>query len=167
MKRADGFPLQPNPACPVCNSPAIAAAGSMVELGASASDVAIALQVDIADVEQHFAQCVPLDVTPKSASDAELDALIRHGRDLYRAASIQNALVASASALSVSLRALAEKSNREQDRAKKESLLDGADPHAPTNTWPDALQKFVGAYIDGILERIPAGSSQNENEVNK
>jgi hypothetical protein len=158
----DGFSQSPDPDCPVCMHSSRAAGSAMVKCGASLEEVAHALQVTPDDVEIHFRDHAPIPpVDPRSASDNELVQLLNDSTELYLQSVLQNNLTAASASLGVRLRTLSEKATREASREKREQLLDGVDPLAPVNSWPDALQKFLGKYFDGLLNRLA-----ERNEVN-
>jgi hypothetical protein len=153
-----GVSLQPNPDCPVCIHEQRAAGSAMVKMGASAEEVAHALQVDVAIVETHFrdhAPIPPLDADPRSASDNELAQLLNDSTELYLQSVLQNNLTAASASLGVRLRCIAEKGERESAREKREKLLEGADPRNSA-TWPRELAEFIRTYQDDIINRLNA-----------
>ena len=156
MKIADGFPLQSNPNCTLCNHPQRVAAASMKELGATTEEIATALHLDAADVEQHFHDCLPpLNDDPRSASDGDLSGLLRHASELYHSSVLMGNYVSASSALAVRLRTLNEIERRAEAKSERQELLLGADPTDP-RTWPDELARFINSYIDGVLSRVDA-----------
>ena len=173
MEKVNGQPvLQINTDCPLCNHAQRVAAASMRELGATVDEIAVAVQLDVSDVERHFLKCVPslpsgegLDV-PLSVSDQQLQLLLQNSSELYHSAVLQGNMVAASSALAVRLRALAEMGRRSEIRSEKKSLLDGSDPLRP-ETWNSDLRKFLIALYDAILHehRALPTSSQPQSQT--
>lgn len=140
---------------------------SMHELGARMEEIAAATGLDAGDIDRHFLKCIPPSdtVDPRSASDAELNSLLRHATELYYGATLQNNLVAASSSLGVRLRCIAEIGQREAARAERAGLLDGVDPvNTPLSEWPKELAAFTRAYLDGIVERAAAAEKAAEGE---
>ncbi len=103
---------------------------------------------------------LPID---SSADDAALDKLIRDADETYYAAASTANFAAAASSLSVRLRALSVKAEREAAREKRAGLLDGVDPTSPMSEWPPELAAFWMAWSDDLLARI---AEAKKNEVN-
>jgi hypothetical protein len=161
------FPQSPNPDCLVCVSTSRIAAMSMRELGATTEEISTATGLDSEDIDRHFRDCVPpavADHDPHSASDAELEALLRHSTELYYGATLQNNLVAASSSLNVRLRVLNEMAERGARREKHEELLEGADPCDP-DTWPAALAHFIRLRDDDLIRRLDAANLRRELET--
>lgn len=95
-----------------------------------------------------------------STDDATLDKLIHDADETYFAAASTGNFAAAASSLSVRLRALSVKAEREVQREKRAGLLDGVDPTSPMSEWPEELAKFWMAWMDDMLLRIAAAKEE-------
>jgi hypothetical protein len=135
----------------------------MKELGATTEEIATALHLDAADVEQHLSACLPpLNADPgSSASDGDLSALLHHATELYHSSVLMGNYVSASSALAVRLRTLNEIERRAEAKSERQELLLGADP-TDSRTWPEPVSRFINLYLDSILERTAV-----ENEVKK
>lgn len=102
---------------------------------------------------------------PVDTSDEQLAELVRDAQETYFAAASTGQFAAAASALSLKLRALSLKAEREAAREKRDGLLDGCDP-CDEFTWPDELRHFHRLWMDHLLVRIADAERNRDCEVN-